>query len=186
MPQESKIPFAPKNVEVKLSHEESIDSLCREGFRSPHQMWWHTWLLERWDHPDGHYKLVAYKGGGLYVSEDVRDPQWKEIIDMIYGEDERPGLFVSENWFQLMIYPGLAHDPRRTLVQQLSPDEIPSTAAEWKQFLRDYEGMAVQFGECAFALQNGRTGETLFSNALRKNPDGSVGMVGTKRPKRSR
>jgi hypothetical protein len=35
-------------------------------------------------------------------------------------------------------------------------------------------------------LQNGRSGETVFSDTLRKNRDGSVSMVARKRQKNSR
>ncbi len=183
---QSKIPINPDHVEVKLSHEESIDSLCREGFRSPYQIWWQTWLLERWDHPDGRYKLVAYKGGGLYISDDINDPQWKQIIDLVYGEDDPPSLFTSENWFQLRI----EHEPTQglsgTLVQQLSSGETPTASAEWRQFLQTYEGMALTLGECTFFLDNGRSGETLFSDTFRKNSAGSVSMVARKKRRDSR
>ncbi len=171
MSEQSKIPFAPKHVEVKLSHEESIDSLCRKGFRSPYQIWWQTWLLERWDHPDGRYKLVAYKGGGLYMCDDISDPQWKEIIRLVYGEDDLPSLFTSENWFQLMINYEPTQDLSGTLVQQLSYGETPTTSAEWKEFLRKDKGIVVELGRCEFSLQNGRSGESVFSDTLVKERD---------------
>ncbi len=102
MPQHTfEIKFATRHVEFKLSREESLDSLCREGFRETYETRWLTCLLERWDHPDGRYKLVAYKGGGLYMCEDVNDPQWKEIIDLISCEDKPPIPLVSEDWFEL-------------------------------------------------------------------------------------
>jgi hypothetical protein len=186
MPEQSKIPIAPDHVEIKLSQEESVDSLCRKGFRSPYQIWWQTWLLERWDHPDGRYKLVAYKGGGLYMSDDVSDPQWKEIVDLIYGEDKRPSLFTSEDWFQLMIEHDSTEILPGPLVQQLSSGEIPTTSAEWRQFLRKFEGMALTLGECMFSLHNGRSDETLFSDTFRKNRDGSVSMVARKKRRGSR
>jgi hypothetical protein len=185
MTKQSKIPFVSQHVEVKLTHEESIDSLCRKGFRSPYQIWWQTWLLERWDHPDGRYKLVAYKGGGLYMSEDVNDPQWKEIIDLVYREDDPPSLFTSENWFQLKF----EHDPTGAFsgaVQHLSSSEIPKTDAEWNKFLRKYKAIVVEIGECEFSLQNGRSGESVFSDTLVKRRDGSVSMAARKKPKRSR
>jgi hypothetical protein len=177
------IRFATEHVEVKLSHEESIDSLYREGFRDSFQTRRRTCLLERSDHPDGHYKLVAYKGGGLYMSEDVNDPQWKEFIDLIYGEDEPPIPLVSENWLELeMISDQLQADFGGIGVRRLSADEIPATSAEWRNFVRGYH---VDQGETMFSLRNGRTGETVFSDALRKGQDGSVKMVSQKQRKSS-
>jgi hypothetical protein len=184
--EEFEIKFATKHVEFRLSSEESIDSLCREGFRKPFQRRWLTCLLERWDHPDGRYKLVAYKGGGLYMCVDVNDPQWKEIVDLIWGEDEPPIPLVSENWFELeIIFNQARAEVGGTGVRRLASDNIPTTFAEWQEFLRKYEESVVQRGKCTFSLRNGRSGETIFSNTLRKKRDGSVSMVAQKRPKRS-
>ena len=177
--------FPRKHVEVRLSHEESVDSLCRQGFRDPFQARQGMCVLERWDHPDGRYKLVAYKGGGLYMSDDVRDPQWKEIIDLIYGEDDPPSPFTSEDWFQLRI----EHDRTQalgTLVRQLPSGEAPTTSAEWREYLRMWEGVAREIGECTFSLHNGRSDETLFSDTFRKKRDGSVSIVARKKRRGSR
>jgi hypothetical protein len=185
MPYETfEIKFATRHVEFKLSREGSIDSLCREGFRETFQTRWLTCLLERWDHPDGRYKLVAYKGGGLYMCEDVNDPQWKEIIDLISGEDEPPIPLVSEDWFELEIISDHARaDVGGTCVRQMSSDQIPTTFAEWEKFVRSY---VVEHEKATFSLRNGRSGETVYSDTLRKKRDGSVSMVPRKRPERSR
>jgi hypothetical protein len=181
MPQHTfEIKFATRHVEFKLSREESIDSLCREGFRETYETRWLTCLLERWDHPDGRYKLVAYKGGGLYMCDDVNDPQWKEIIDLISGEDEPPIPLVSEDWFELEIVSDHAlADVGGIDVRRMSHDQIPTTLAEWEKFVRRY---VVEQEETTFTLRNGRSGERLFSDTLRKNRDGSVSMVPRKRP----
>ena len=183
--EEFELKFAAEYVEVKLSGEHSVDSLYRQGFRHSFQIHWLTMLLERWDHPDGRYKLVTYQGGGLYVCEDFHDPQWKEIVDLIYGDSEPPILFVSENWFQLEITdPAHAHTGA-VLVKQLSSEEIPSTFAEWNEFLRKYEQLAAGYGLRTFSLRNGRSGETVFSNTLRENGDGSVTMLARIKPRTS-
>ena len=171
---------ASKHVEIKLSHEESIDSLYREGFRDSLQTRWHTCLLERWDHPDGRYKLVVYKGGGLYMCEDVNDPQWKEIIGLIYGEDEPPIPLVSENWFEFEIIDHESTDGWGTSVRRLSAYGIPTTSAEWEKFVGRYH---LQEGKTTFSLRNGRTGETVFSDTLRKERDGSVKILSRKKRK---
>jgi hypothetical protein len=180
--EEFEIKIPTRHVEFKLSHAESVDSLYREGFRDPFQIHWLTCLLERWDHPDGRYKLVAYKGGGIYICEDVNDPQWKEIIDLVYSEDQPPIPLVSEDWLELEIisddaHTGVAH------VRYFSFDQIPTTLGERRKFLRRYHGMVGQFGECTISLKNGRSGEIVFSDTIRKNRDGSVGKVTRKRPK---
>jgi hypothetical protein len=181
--QEFKIKFATEHREFNLSREESIDSLFREGFRVPFQTQGLTCFLERWDHPDGRYKLVAYKGGGLYMCENVNDPQWKDIIDLVYSQSEAPIALVSENWFELEISDQKSADYGYTRVRQLSSDEIPTTYAEWQKLVRRYD---VEGEKTTFCLRNGRSGETVFSDTLRKNRDGSVCMVARKRPKSSR
>jgi hypothetical protein len=178
--EEFEIRFSTRQVEFKLSQDKSIDSLCREGFRETYQINWLTCRLERWDHPDGRYKLVLYKGGGLYMCEDVNDPQWKEIIDLISGEDEPPIPLVSEDWFELeMVSDQACADVGGTGVRRMSSDQIPTTLAEWEKLMRRY--VVVQ-EETTFTLRNGRSGETLFSDTLRKNRDGSVSMVPRKGP----
>jgi hypothetical protein len=180
-PHTFEIKFATRHVEFKLSRDESIDSLCREGFRETYETRWLTCLLERWDHPDGRYKLVAYKGGGLYMCDDVNDPQWKEIIGLVCGEDEPPIPLFSEDWFELEIITDHA-DAFGICVRQMSSDQIPATSAEWEKFVRRY---VVESGEATFSLRNGRTGETVFSDTLRKNKDGSVKVVPQKKRKSS-
>jgi hypothetical protein len=172
---EFKVPT--RHVEVDFPWEESIDNLSREGFRHSFDTRFITWLLERWDHPDGRYKLVAYKGGGLYMSEDVDDPHWKEIIDVIFEDREPPIPLVSENWFEFEIIDHESTDGWGTSVRRLSSDEIPTTNGEWQKFVRRYE---VKLGKTTFTLRNGRTGETVFSDTLRKDQDGSVRRVSQK------
>jgi hypothetical protein len=175
--EEFEIKFATKHVEIRLSGEEPMDSLYREGFQDSFQTRRHTCLLERWDHPDGRYKLVAYKGGGLYMSEDVNDTQWKEIIDLICSESEPPIPLVSEDWFELEIISDHA-DAFGTSVRQMSSDQIPTTFAEWEKFVRRY---VVGHEKTTFSLLNGRRGETVFSDTLRKDMDGSVKVVPQKK-----
>ena len=182
--EEFQIKWPHKYVEFRLSHEKSIDSLYREGFREPFQAHWLTCLLERWDHLDGRYKLVLYKGGGLYMCADVSDPQWKEIIDLVYSENEPPIPLVSENWFELEIIHPRGQAPLGGIsIRQLTSDEIPTTHAEWEEFVRGYE---VKQGRTTFCLRNGRTGGTVFSNKILKNRVGSVRIVGGKQTNRAR
>ena len=176
------IKHAIKHVEVKLSWEESIDSLYRKGFRHSFDTLFITSFLERWDHPDGRYKLVVYKGGGLYVSEEVNDPQWKEIIGAIFDDRDPPVPLVSENWFEFEIIDHERTDGWGTSVRRLSSDEIPTTSAEWEKFVRRYH---VERGKTTCSLRNGRTGETVFSDTLRKGRDGSVKILSRKKRKSS-
>jgi hypothetical protein len=61
MPEKNKVESAPEYCEANLSEAESIDGLYHQGFRSTYQTFSSPWLMERWDHPKGNYKLVAYK-----------------------------------------------------------------------------------------------------------------------------
>jgi hypothetical protein len=174
--------YAAEYVEFKPSGEHSVDTLYRQGFRNSFQIHWLAMVLERWDHRDGRYKLVVYQGGGLYMCEDVHDPQWKGLIDLIYGEDEPPIVFVSEDWFQLEVTDPAHAQTGAISVKQLSPEEIPATFGEWKEFLRQYDRMIVDHGRCTIVLRNGRSGQAVFSNTLRENGDDSVTMLARIRP----
>jgi hypothetical protein len=175
------IKFADRDAEVRLSWDASIDSLYRESFRHSFQIKFLTCLLERWDHPDGRYKLVAYKGGGLYMSEDVNDPHWKEIIAVIIDEGEPPIPLVSENWFEFEIFKQDKRDHSfNRSIRRLSSDEIPTTSADWQKYVRAY---AIKDYNCTISLRNGRSGETLFSDTFRRNRDGSVRKVDQKKRK---
>jgi hypothetical protein len=180
---EFEVKFPTRHVEVNFPWEESIDSLHRDGFRYSFQMKFLSCFLERWDHPDGRYKLVAYKGGGLYMSEDVDDPHWKEIIDVIIDEGEPPVPLVSEDWFDFEIAEHGKKSVCNNMVRRLSSDEIPTTSAEWQKFARAY---ATNDCNCTISLLNGRSGETVFSDGFRRNRDGSVRKVAQKKPKTSR
>lgn len=174
--------FPDRDAEVRLSWEASIDGLYREGFRHSYRLNFISSRLERYDHQDGRYKLVAYKGGGLYMSEDVNDPHWKEIIDVIIDEGEPPIPLVSENWFELEIFEHRKIDAFNQMVRRLSPDAIPTTCAEWQKFARAY---AVKDYNSTISLRNGRSGETIFSDTFRRNRDGSVRKIAQKKPKSS-
>jgi hypothetical protein len=180
---EFEIRFPTRHAEVNFPWEESIDSLHREGFRPSFQTKFLWCFLERWDHPDGRYKLVAYKGGGLYMSEDVDDPHWKKIIGVIFDDSEPPIPLVSENWFEFEIIDHERTDGWNTSVRRLSSDEVPTTSAEWQMFARAY---ATKNCNCTISLRNGRSGKTVFSDAFRRNRDGSVRKVAQKKPKTSR
>ncbi|MGB6068365.1 MAG: hypothetical protein WBG50_26445 [Desulfomonilaceae bacterium] len=179
---EFEVKFPARHVEFNFPWEESIDSLHREGFQYSFQIQFLTCLLERWDHPDGRYKLVAYKGGGIYVSEDVNDPQWKEIIGAIFDDRDPPVPLVLENWFEFEIIDHERTDGWGTSVRRLSSNEIPATSAEWEKLVRSYH---VDQGQTTFSLRNGRTGETVFSDTLRKGRDGSVKILSRKKRKSS-
>jgi hypothetical protein len=176
------IKFPSRHVEVNFSWEESMDSLHREGFRHSFRMQFGSCFLERWDHPDGRYRLVAYKGGGLYMSEDVNDPHWKEIIDVIIDDREPPIPLVSENWFELEIFEDRKDSEFSHMVRRLSPDGIPTTSAEWQKLAL---GWATKEHNRTISLRNGRSGETIFSDTFRRNRDGSVRKVAQKKPKSS-
>jgi len=177
------IKFPSGQVEVNFPWEESMDSLCREGFHCSYQAEFLNCFLERWDHPDGRYRLVAYKGGGFYMSENVDDPHWQEIIDVIIDEREPPIPLVSENWFELEILDHRKDSKFNDMFRRLSPDEeVPTTSAEWQKFVR---GLAKEDFDSTISLRNGRSGETLFSDTFRRNRDGSVRKVAQKKPKSS-
>jgi hypothetical protein len=171
---EFEVKFPTKHANVNFLWEESMDSLCRQGFRHSFQMQFLSCLLERWDHPDGRYRLVAYKGGGLHMSEDVNDPHWKEIIAAIIDEDEPPIPLVSEDWLDFEIAEHGKKSLFNTMVRRLSSDEIPTTSDKWEKFA---QGWATKAYNRTISLRNGRTGETVFSDTLRRNRDGSVRKV---------
>jgi len=174
--------FPDTDAEVRLSWDTSIDGLYREGFRHSYQLNFISSRLERYDHPNGGYRVVAYKGGGLYISEDVNDPHWKEIIAAIIGDREPPIPLVSEDWFDFEITEHGKKSLFKTMVRRLSSNEIPTTSAEWQKLARAY---AVKDYNCTMSLRNGRSGETLFSDTFRRNRDSSVRKVAQKKPKSS-
>jgi len=184
---EFEIKVTARYVKFNFPWEESMDSLHREGFRHSCGMRFLSCFLERWDHPDGRYKLVAYKGGGLYISENVGDPHWKEIIEVLFDEREPPIPFVSENWFELEIFEHRKDSNFNHMVRRLSPDgEIPTTSAQWQKFARPCaRGWATKGFASTISLLNGRSGETIFSDTFRINRDGSVRKIAHKKPKSS-
>lgn len=183
MPKIKKTEFASEYCEARLAHAESIDSLYREGFRRIYQTFSSPWLLERWDHPNGSYKLVAYRGGGIYTSENANDSQWIEIIHLVFCEDIVPGLLRAKDWFELTIKTG---EPFAALHQYLSSDEIPGTLDQWDEFLGKYDDFVAKFGECTFSLQDGRSRETVFPDTVRRNRGKSVGSVSRKNTRKLR
>jgi hypothetical protein len=145
-------------------------SLWEYGFHIPFQEHRLPWLLERWDHPDGSYILVAYKSGGVHISQDINDPEWMGILNIAYLNGVAPVVFTSENWFRLRIsYPAGNVGDYALL---LSPKQVPQTRDDWYRFTDNYVPPVPipVFKGTRIILENGRTGKTMFIRTYRKAP----------------
>ncbi len=167
-----KILSLEENSKAQLSGARpSIDcSLWEYGFHIPFQEHRPPWLLERWDHPDGSYILVAYKAGGVHISQNINDHEWRRILNIAYLNEVAPVVFTSENWFRLRIsYPaGNVGD----YSQLLSSKQAPQTRDQWYRFTDNYVPPVPipVFKGTRMILENGRAGKTMFIRTYRKRP----------------
>jgi hypothetical protein len=127
-------------------------------------------LVERWDHPDGSYRLFIYRGGGIYSSENVNDPQWKEILSIAFRDDIPTIVFTSEDWFKLRI-----NNPAGNIgdfSQLLSPEEAPKGKDDWYEFTVHYVPPVPVpvFKGTRMILENGRAGKVMFIRTYRAAP----------------
>ncbi|MGO9570504.1 MAG: hypothetical protein ACLP5H_23480 [Desulfomonilaceae bacterium] len=148
----------------------SIDRFAEEGFRVPFQEHRPPFPLERWDHPDGRYRLVNYKAGGIYTSEDVNDPQWKEMLGIAFRGEKPTIVFTSEAWFKLRV-----NNPTGNIgdfFQLLSPEETPKERDDWYDFTDNYVPPVPVpvFKGTRMILENGRAGKLMFIRTYRAAP----------------
>jgi hypothetical protein len=147
-----------------------IDRLAEQGFRVPFQEHRPPFLLERWDHPDGRYKMIIYKAGGIYTSEDVIDPRWKEMLGIALRGQAPSIVFTSEAWYRLRI-----NNPTGNVgefSQLLSPELTPKDRYEWRRFTNIYVPPVPVpvFKGTRMILENGRAGKLMFIRTYRAAP----------------
>ena len=148
----------------------SIDRLLRLGSRVPFQEYRPPCLLERWDYPSGYYKLVIYKGGDIYMSENVNDPQWKEILGTAFLGETPTVVFTSEDWFRLRV-----NNPTGNIgefSQLLSSEQTPKTRDDWYRFTDNYVPPVPVpvFKGTRMILEDGRAGKLMFIRTYRSAP----------------
>lgn len=147
-----------------------MDSLHEQGFRVPFQQYQPPWQLERWDHPDGPYKLVAYNEGRICMVEDVNNHLWRETLSMALRGETPPVVFTSEDWFRLRV-----NNPTGNIgefSQLLSSEQAPQTRDDWYSFTDNYVPPVriPVFKGTRMILENGRIGKLMFIRTYRKAP----------------
>lgn len=145
----------------------ATESLYEQGFRFPFQQYQPPCLLERWDHPDGRYKLVAYNGDRISIMEAVNNQVWRKMLSIGFRGETPPIVFTSEDWFRLRV-----NNPTGNIgdfSQLLSPEQAPKARDDWYRFTDNYvPPMPVPvFKRTRMILENGRTGKLMFIRTYR-------------------
>ncbi|MFC1834533.1 hypothetical protein ACFL2Q_07345 [Thermodesulfobacteriota bacterium] len=117
------------------------------------------WRLERWEHPDGEYGLMALHGKGLYMTNDVNDDGWIGILSLL---SISPDWSYMEDVLELVVC-----DSDENIIEgdTVQPGKAPETEEAWQEVVEDWlsDPRTRKEPGTTLALLDRRTDENIFT-----------------------